>query len=120
MEKVKIPREVADAIEKLRSMDFKITNWDIVYAFAASKSDEYPALIEFANNNFDTFLKAIVNGYEVEQTPEDKVRYYIEALNKETDMIVHGTAPYWIAKGHHQGVMAVVEILGLNIGGVNS
>lgn len=76
MEKVKLPREVAEAIESLRSMDFKLTNWDIVYAFANSKSGEYPALIEFANKEFDTFLQALVNGYEVDESPEDKLREY--------------------------------------------
>jgi hypothetical protein len=74
MEKVKLPREVAEAIERLRSRDFKVTNWEIVYAFANGKSGEYPALIEFANKEFDTFLQALVNDYEVEEPPEDKVR----------------------------------------------
>lgn len=109
--KVKLPKNVADAIETLRSMDFKVTNWDIVYAFAVSKADEYPALIEFARNDFDTLLQALVNGYEVEISPEDKVREYYKQQNSiSTDD--QDTAARVIRN--------VLNFLEINIEGVNA
>lgn len=110
MDKVKLPKQVAESIEKLRSHDFEVTNHDIIYAFAASKSNEYPALVEFASNdrNFDTLLKALVNGYEVEQTPEDKVReFYQDRLNAEDHSQVNG-------------ILFTLNAFGKKIEGVNS
>jgi hypothetical protein len=124
-DKVKLPKKVALAIESLRSADFKITNWDIVYAFANSQADEYPALIEFARQDFDTFIKALVNGYQIEETPEDKVKEihnkYIamgheKCRNYETNNNVPA-ANYYYAKA--DAIRDVLNILGIKIEGVN-
>lgn len=111
-EKVKLPREVAKAIGTLRGMDFKVTNHDIIYAFAASKSDEYPALIEYASEHFDDLLKALVNGYEVEETPEEKVRRYYEKMISHT--------PNSHAAQSADTVIEVLDMLDIKIKGVNA
>ena len=108
-EKVKLPHDVAKAIETLRGRDFIITNHDIIYAFAASKSDEYPALIEYASEHFDDLLKALVNGYEVEETPEEKVKKLFEKYIPGTDKNY----------GYRLGVCACLNALDIKIEGIN-
>jgi hypothetical protein len=115
MEKVLLPRGVAEAIETLRSMDFKVSNHDIIYAFANSKCGEYPELIDFANNNFDTLLKALVNGYEAEQTIEEKLfNAYSQDDDEDTSDDVFYNAAY------NDGFKMALEIAGIKVKGVNA
>ena len=116
MEKVKLPHEVAKAIEKLRSMDFKITNRDIITAFCNHIHDGYPALVDYAESNFNDLLLALVNGYDVEDSPEDKVivlynRFFNSGANEKDEAY---------ASGAIAGIKLTLEALGKNIKGVNS
>lgn len=82
MEKVKLPREVAEAIETIRERGiYDNRNYEIL-EYVVRPPDDTDILYgqsiiinQFATNeNFDRLLSALVNGYEVEQSPEDKVR----------------------------------------------
>lgn len=69
----------------------------------------YPELITFAKCRTETFLKALVNGYEVEETPEDKVRYYYMKQSRIGDLI--DSTDY--------AIRHVLDLLGIKIEGIN-
>jgi len=72
--KVTLPKEVAEAIERyrIRGASNKSIVSDVVNDFADD------SLISF---DLDELLIALVNGYEVEKSPEEKVREYYEGFS---------------------------------------
>ena len=112
MEKVKLPREIAADIERFRNI--KCENVEIIYAFASGKDASNRRFADFAADNFDTLLSALVNGYEVEETPEDKVREQYKTprhfLNKDEDTE---------ADIYRKGIKFALDTLGITIKGVN-
>ena len=119
-EKVKLPVEVAEAIEAHRKChhDNAII---ISQSFEVKDNGAHRNSIrDFASDNFDTFLQALVNGYEVEETPEDKVREYFKQLNDDHGVWSNGhkssSSPY----GYElTGCVRTLNLLGINIKGVN-
>ncbi|NMF00030.1 DUF1642 domain-containing protein [Aneurinibacillus aneurinilyticus] len=74
-EKVRIPAEVADAIESLRSesdmydrSNRKFINWCVKPEYQAGPRRKI--LQDYARENFDTLIKALYNGYEIEKPPK--------------------------------------------------
>ncbi|MBU5266228.1 hypothetical protein [Virgibacillus proomii] len=77
-EKVKLPKEVAEAIENLRNKGF--ANSDIFDATTSVHDhiDEVDVLSMYFNGNsepysqrsYDVLMEALVNGYVVKETPE--------------------------------------------------
>ena len=110
-DKVRLPKEVAEAIETLRSHDFKVTNHDILFIFAESHNNGYPALVKFSQSNFDTLIQALVNGYEVERTPEVIIlEEYLSQL---------GNPDKWCV-GFQEGIKFTLDVLDKKILGVNA
>lgn len=79
-----LPREVASAIESLRNEGRD--NYSIIrIIFGTPKSQEETDIQSFAyeisgKKNVDLLMSALINGYTVEQTPEDKLREYYNEL----------------------------------------
>lgn len=66
----------------------------------------------------DDFIKALYIGYEVEETPEDKVReVYRTAKEVEISMRTEKFQMKW--EGVQQGVKETLKALGITIEGVN-
>jgi hypothetical protein len=121
---VTLPREVAEAIEKLRRLgkdnrsiigaangEVFGPNSDIVWKFASADS-----------GNFELLLSALVNDYTVEQTPEDRLReYYSELKRSECRFFSHphnhGCPP---ATNRMDAIKTTLNILGIKIEGVNA
>jgi len=75
--KVALPREVAEALQVVISQGNTIVN--IIYHYASGEAYTTKVgkvLADFASDNFDLFLSALVNSYTVEEEPttEDKLR----------------------------------------------
>ena len=79
--KVSLPREVAEALD----WQFKVNGNDwpgvVADAFMSSIDKRKQCITDYAADNYPDFLRALVNGYtveetvnEAEQTPEDKMR----------------------------------------------
>lgn len=85
-DKVTIPKDVADAIEVLRINDF--TNMFIVHNYLNAEiplsDDQRNAMNKIKNIIFDDLLQALVNGYEVERSPEEKVNKLAEEIINKT------------------------------------
>ncbi|MED0704897.1 hypothetical protein [Aneurinibacillus aneurinilyticus] len=115
MDKVKLPKEVAQAIETLENAE--ITTFGIICSLAHERwghsehvSDAHKVLRRFSfgnsGGNTDIILKALVNGYELELTPEEKVYEYYHEHTENSDEKV--------------GVCRTLNLLGIKIEGVNA
>lgn len=112
MDKVKLPREVAEAIQRVRShyksgceydLDLlKKEDWDCIHPIVVFTQD--------SRVNMQLYFEALVNGYEVEQTPEDKVRDYFNYCK-------NSAAPE--IRSEMYGIRNTLNILGIKIEGVN-
>jgi len=122
MEKVKLPREVAEAIDKLKAEGYR--PYPIVCKVHEGKSydDRVSVLRKYAIDNDNKLMHALVNGYEVEQTPEDRIRQmYREWAEKVTEAYKSGDEEsHKKYKCRIQGVMETLVILGIQIEGVNA
>lgn len=112
MEKVKVTKEVAEAIEDVRKAQY--TNSEIIADIVkdigcTAYGTLITTLIKFSRQsegNIDILMHALVNGYEVEKTPEEKVVVYYEELRREFE---------------HDAMAAVhstLNLLGITIKGV--
>lgn len=112
MNKVTIPREVAEAIEELRNAG--LSNWAII-AIANDPSGEYSTTLSRFKER-DKLLAALVNGYEIEQTPEERLReIFIDVANERLSASSDGV--YYI--GMMDGIRTAINILGIKIVGIN-
>ena len=69
-EKVKVSREVAKAIEELRSRGYQ--NAEIIANWWMEQDDGLGGVINANIFDGDILLTALVTGYEIEKTPEEK------------------------------------------------
>jgi hypothetical protein len=124
MNKVTLPKEVAEAIEELRANGWSNStiaattlNTDAIYhsSYKSTFAILYPYFI--GERKEDDLLTALVNGYEVEQTPEEKVREYYEKLEEHKNWTIFEDVPL----GEMQGaVIKTLDLLGIKISGVNA
>lgn len=107
-----IPAEVADFIENLRKAN--VSNQDIVRL--AQGNTLVPVYHEILSSiPFDTLLAALVNGYDREQTKEE--RSHVE-IRKEYEWRNGSSRPYSV--GMADGIRYAVAMLGVKIEGVNA
>lgn len=88
-EKVKLPKNVAEAIERvwqavqddIGTKHMRLTNWnflkDEVEGHQVLEYD-WKTLMGYAETYPLEYMQALVNGYEIELTPEEKVREYYQ------------------------------------------
>lgn len=117
MEKVKVTKEVAEAIEALRKQGD--SDEEILRVLADPDDGWATPKTEILNDiPFITVVKAVVIGYEVEETPEEKIsKYYYEALersNSQYSNVRH------VAYGDMRAVKYTLDTLGISIKGVNT
>ena len=116
MDKVKLPHEVAQAIESLLA-----DGWNNERIMIAALNTDGIAITErmrvlksYAKESSDELMRALVNGYEAEETPEDKVRAMYELWDnwehKDGHFSSHSIANI---------IVDVVNALGHKIKGVN-
>lgn len=131
MEKAKLPREVAEAIEHCKSAGIELVDIPpLLNVIGQLFRDYQPEVIkslevlqEYVTSPEDNrmnFLKAIVNGYEVEETPEEKLkRYYLE-LKLENEQYAPHSNELINSSFELYGIVKTLGILGIKIEGVNT
>src|SRR5690606_11250498 len=88
MSKVTVPVEVARAISLMRKEG--ATNYEIIHRANGALLTEPDVVLrrwafgEQAEGSPDMLMSALINGYEVEKTPEERLREYYEWLRKNT------------------------------------
>ncbi len=116
-EKVTLPREVADAIEEMRGKG--TSNFGVLRrAYGAISIEPDLTLKKWAfdgegDGTPDELMRALVNGYEVEKSPEDRVREYYKAC----EPITHTN---YTNVGRRDGIVTTLDLLGITIEGVNA
>lgn len=114
-EKIKVSREVAEAIEYLLNhKDYGYTKETLLVSHAVMEKYEKRSWAEEVKslNNVDLLVLAeiLVNDYEVELTPHEKVRKFVEGY-QDIDDFSHGI---------RVGITEVLDILNIKIEGVNT
>ena len=116
-EKVKVSREVANFIESCKSNGTFYWEDELLYGHASFMNGSDVAVREDAKclNKYSTFELAqiLVLGYEVEETPEEKIKEKYE-LFTDTTSFNKG-----FVDGYSLGVKNVLKILGIEIKGIN-
>lgn len=111
MEKVKLPREDFETLENSKMLG---TYWkETMLKLYVERGLSF-------KSDFETILSALVNGYRVEQTPEEKVlRMFQEAIDKEQNVGKTNTfkAQWW--EGRRMAIIDTLNALGKKVEGVN-
>jgi tartrate dehydratase alpha subunit/fumarate hydratase class I-like protein len=106
-EKVKLPRAITEGLEEFYRCDE--TNRDILAAVLVNANSKASHTLRdfFCQDDgyFNLLLEVLVNGYEVEETPEDKVREYYNGMLNTTGPVV---------------IRQVLSLLNIKIEGVNA
>ncbi|MEI2356118.1 hypothetical protein [Mesobacillus zeae] len=116
--KITVPAEVAEALGLYVGATKSKTE-----AFMSIRNDgdiykQSSVIRSYFKSNIDGILEALVNGYTVEQTPEEKVREYWSKLMSDR---------YNVNDEHHldklsaeiHGIIKTLNLLGIKIEGVN-
>jgi hypothetical protein len=107
---VKLPKEVADAIHYFQTKGREKSLFNIpTISSASTKEKRYKVIHEYihgSDENFKKYFKALVDGYEVEMTREDRLKQYYYVCRKE-----HPNTAF--------GILRTLEYLEIEIEGVN-
>lgn len=117
-----ITKEQAHAIELMHNFGHK-DDW-ILCAHAVFLSGHAPRWYDgqvFDDTDLLTLAAALVNGYEVEATPEERVREYYEAVRnlREERYLAGDTEGKRFHAGALVGICTTLNIFGIKIEGVN-
>lgn len=124
-DKVRLPSRLIRAIENTQSIAKRPKELVIKIATQAElysgDSEDCDVLKDYAENHFDTLLTALAIGWEVEQTPEDKVREYFLKLKQEDAKWTAGRSSNSSPYGYElTGCVRTLNLLGINVEGVNA
>lgn len=111
-----LPAEVAAAIEALRNAEY--TDYGIVTLSAEPRTSQHGIVLEKwtkiqPGENPQLLLDALVNGYQVEATPEQKVREYYEKAGQQAQCDS-------CFKSEYRAIRRTLDLLGIQIEGVNA
>lgn len=113
-----LPRDVAEAIEKYLKEYGKQT---LLYTFCNPKhigwSHQYDAFNKISLNDL---MSALVNGYTIAQSPEEKLREYYFELKSKLNKYVFGSDTYMSYRNEMIGIEKALSILGIQIEGINA
>ncbi|MDH5159882.1 hypothetical protein [Heyndrickxia oleronia] len=113
IKKVTLTKEQAAAIE--RAKERKETH-RIVLAAAEKPSGWHNGIYVPLNElSLEKLMSALVNGYEIEATPEEKVRKYYDEIKE-----MYERYEYDIDDGVLTGVRKTLDLLDIKIEGVNA
>lgn len=125
--KVTVTKEVAEAIEDVREL---FSDTAIIAIIENDRGNtaygtKMSTLVRFARQaegNIDLIMRALVLGYTVEKSPEEKVReYYDRCRAKHAEVVkcdLTNAAKHW--SGQMVGASITLDILGIKIEGVNA
>jgi len=120
-EKVKLPKDVAESIEWFRK-EFAGYEWTIMSAIlrydannpVSEQEETLRDFIRKSESNFTVIMKALVNGYEIEKSPDDLIHdlfYRTKSVFGEFDDI---------KTAYQKGIRDTLYALKMTIPGVNT
>jgi DNA integrity scanning protein DisA with diadenylate cyclase activity len=111
--KIVVPSSVASAIRHYTDLaDTKSEAFTDILSmgFEGARSE---VILRHFDGNHDELMEALICGYEVAQTPEDKVRDYYNKLNEEEFLTEYDV-------GVMDGIKDTLNNLGIQLKGVNA
>jgi len=115
LEKVKVSREVAEAIERVKA---ECESVEVVIKHLSLNDDSQSDYKILSDIPFKVLISALVNGYETEMTPEQSVvKLFKESLEKYRDAQSRIDLDYF--DGFTDGIREVLDLLNIKIEGVN-
>ena len=121
MEKVTLPKEVAESIGIVRANYKSGAEYDLelIHNEGFGYTRVISEFVKESRENMALYFKALVNGYEVEQTPEDKVREMFKAtIDEVNDLDDHPQAEWW--RSRRKSIIDTLNALNIKIEGVNT
>ncbi|MEH6941618.1 hypothetical protein [Bacillus sp. JJ722] len=116
-QKVTLPADVAQALES--ALDNWCGNKERLLSVHAMPSDWLGGLEPLNTLDMITLASALINGYEIEKTPEEKVSYYYKFLiAKKEDPRYYGDWKY--NTGAVDAIKETLNLLDIKIEGVNA
>ena len=118
---ITVPVEVARAISLMRKEG--ATNYEIIHRANGALLTEPDVVLrrwafeEDAPANPDMLMSALINGYEVEKTPEERLRDYFDTQRMKYLASVDGERTEYLSK--YLAIKQTLEILGITIEGIN-
>lgn len=121
MKKVKVTKEVAEAIEALRSGVPSYGYWRFIRQFEEKDDVDLRFVITRAyfNEDVSLFIRAMFGDYEVEKTPEEKVAEYFQKQYSRSKGLLLCTE-YYECVARMEAVQVTLNTLGIKIEGVNA
>lgn len=115
--KVVLPKDVAEAVESIRSVSGTTIVYDLeILRKDTKRGNNLTKLItEYVDEHGpQKYFSALVNGFEIEQTPEEKLAEYYDVMIESA----YGLRSTYDG-GVVLGIEKTLEILGITIAGIN-
>ena len=116
--KIVVPKQVADAIAHYVALADSKTEalTDILrFGYEAANSE---IILRHFEHDYDELMEALICGYEVEKTPEEKVaEYYADSAKLYRDSAFEDDRRFYLGK--MLGVKSTLDKLGIRIEWVN-
>lgn len=109
----KVDEAIAVAIKDYASKEVIVRN--------KARGDVFPEKYDELNDvNLDTLIRALYIGYEVEETPEEKVREFYRHHYEFGNKTTNGVYGHLEDRIKYETVIEVLEMLNIKIEGVNT
>jgi hypothetical protein len=119
--KIAVPPAVAEAIRHYTDLaDSKHEAFTDILSlgYEAEKSE---LILRYFDGNYDELMEALICGYEVEKSPEEKVKeYWSDVMFRWSDADGESVTLERYYEGSHDAIITVLGILGIKIAGVNA
>ncbi|SDX64459.1 hypothetical protein [Salimicrobium album] len=117
MNKVTLTKQQAEALQSMLRDGCEKEN---VIKFLA-REDKFVSEVHEPLNNMPILeiAAAIINGYDVEQTPEEKLKDYYDEHNIDNFINDDFSGPINVAKGRRDGILKTLAVLDIEIEGIN-
>lgn len=121
MEKVKISKLLVEGIKSIQAcyksgIEFDIEALGNEQAANCAGIKVVYDFVHVSRENMRLYFSALVNGYEVEETPEDKVKNYFKSI-----AISHSDDQYVVGfnLGARKAIIETLNLLNIKIDGIN-
>jgi hypothetical protein len=122
-EKITLPKEVAEAIAQQRGFDHGWLLYDIELMAEerhSSANKSLATIYMYYKQNKQAYFSALVNGYEIEQTPEEELRNFYEETVRVSNECSSDSTERVYNNGIIRGTEYSLKILGIDIEGINA
>ena len=118
--KITVPPSVATAIRFFTDLaDTKHEAFADILSLGYESERSQLILCHF-DGNYDELMEALICGYQIEKSPEEKVREYYSQLMWIYNDADYGTIEEISPESEMRGIVKTLDILGIKIEGVNA